>query len=53
VFISDRMSYIILRGRWCNIIVLNAHTPCEDKEDYVKDSCYEEIVFLITLLDTI
>jgi hypothetical protein len=22
-FISDRMSYIILIGRWCNIIVLN------------------------------
>jgi hypothetical protein len=25
-FISDRMSYIILRGRWSNIIVLNV-TP--------------------------
>jgi hypothetical protein len=24
-FISDRMSYIILRGRWCNNIVLNVH----------------------------
>jgi hypothetical protein len=24
-FVSDRMSYIILRGRWCNIIVLNVH----------------------------
>jgi hypothetical protein len=22
---SDRMSYIILRGRWCNIIVVNVH----------------------------
>jgi hypothetical protein len=22
-FVSDRMSYIILRGRWCDIIVLN------------------------------
>jgi exonuclease III len=22
--VSDRMSYVILRGRWCNIIVLNA-----------------------------
>jgi hypothetical protein len=29
-FTSDRMSYI-LRGRWCNIIVLNVHAPCEDK----------------------
>jgi hypothetical protein len=30
-FVSGRMSYIILRGRWCNIIVLNAHAPTEDK----------------------
>jgi exonuclease III len=22
-FVSDRMTYIILRGRWCNIIVVN------------------------------
>jgi hypothetical protein len=42
-FISDRMSYIILRGCWCNIIVLNVHAPCEDKEDDVKDSFYEEL----------
>jgi exonuclease III len=26
-FISDRMSYIILRGRWCDIIFLNVHAP--------------------------
>jgi hypothetical protein len=37
------MSYIILRGRWCNIVVLNVHTPCEDKGDGVKDSFYEEL----------
>jgi hypothetical protein len=36
-FVSDRMSYIILRGRWCNIIVLNVNAPCEDKSDDVKD----------------
>jgi hypothetical protein len=24
-FVSDRMSYIILRGRWRDIIVLNVH----------------------------
>jgi hypothetical protein len=41
-FISDRMSRIILRGYWCNI-VLNVHTPCEDKGDDVKDSFYEEL----------
>jgi hypothetical protein len=36
------MSYIILRGRWCHIIVLNAHVPTEDKIDHAKDSFYEE-----------
>jgi hypothetical protein len=41
-FISDRMSYIILRGRWCNIIVSNVHAPCEDKGDDAKGSFYEE-----------
>jgi hypothetical protein len=42
-FISGRMSYTILRGRWCNIIVLNVHAPCEDKGDDVKDSFCEEL----------
>jgi hypothetical protein len=42
-FVSDRMSYIILRGRWCNNILLNVHAPTEDKIDYVKDSLYAEI----------
>jgi hypothetical protein len=37
------MSYIILRGRWCNIIVLNVHAPTEDKIDDVKDRFYEEL----------
>jgi hypothetical protein len=38
-FVSDRMSYIILRGHWC----LNIHAPTEDKTDDVKDSFYEEV----------
>jgi hypothetical protein len=42
-FVSDTMSYIILRGRWCHIIVLNAHVLTEDKTDYVKDSFYKEL----------
>jgi hypothetical protein len=37
------MSYIMLRGRWCNIIVVNVHAPCEDKSDNVKDSFYEKL----------
>jgi hypothetical protein len=42
-FVSDRLSYTILRGRWCHIIVLNVHTPTEDKTDEVKDSFYEKL----------
>jgi hypothetical protein len=41
-FVSDRMSYVDLRGRWCNIIVLNVHAPSEEKSDDTKDSIYEE-----------
>jgi exonuclease III len=37
------MSYIILRCRWCHLIVLNVHAATEDKTDYVKDSFYEEL----------
>jgi hypothetical protein len=42
-FVSVRMSYIILRGRWCNIIVLNIHAPTEDKIDDIKDRFYEKL----------
>jgi hypothetical protein len=37
------MLYIILRGRWCHIIVLNVHAATEDKTYDVKDSFYEEL----------
>jgi exonuclease III len=37
------MSYILLRGQWCYIIVLNVHAPTEDKTDDVKDNFYEEL----------
>jgi hypothetical protein len=42
-FVSARMSYIVLRGRWCNIIVLNAHAPTEEKGDESKDGFYGEL----------
>jgi hypothetical protein len=32
-FVSDGICYIVLRGRWCDIIVLNAHAPTEDTID--------------------
>jgi hypothetical protein len=37
-FVTDRMSYIILRGRWYEVIVPNVHSPTEDKIDSMKDS---------------
>jgi hypothetical protein len=37
------MSYIVLRGHWCNIIVLNFHAPSEEKTYNWKDSSYEEL----------
>ena len=42
-FVSDRVSYIVLRGRWFNIIVPNVHAPSDDKSDNSKDSFYEEL----------
>jgi hypothetical protein len=37
------MAYIILRGRWCDVIVLNVYAITEDKINYTKDSFYEEL----------
>jgi len=42
-FVSDRVSYIVMRGSWCNIIVLNVHAPSEEKSYVSKDSFYEEL----------
>jgi hypothetical protein len=53
-FVSDKMSYIILGGHWCHIIVLNVHAPTEDETDKVKDSFYENWkVCLTNSLNTI
>ena len=40
-FVSDSVSYVMLRGRWCNIIVLDVHAQSEEKSDDPKDSFYE------------
>jgi exonuclease III len=42
-FVSDRMSYIILRGCWFDIIVLNVHASTEDKIDDTKDRFSKEL----------
>jgi exonuclease III len=42
-FVSGRMSYITLKDRSCDIIVLNLHAPTEDKGNAIKDTFYEEL----------
>jgi hypothetical protein len=37
------MSYIILRGCWYDVIVLNVLAQTEDKSDDVKDRFCEEL----------
>ena len=32
-----------MRGRWCNVIVLNVYAASEEKSDNSKDSFYEEL----------
>jgi hypothetical protein len=49
-FAGDRMAYIILRGRWCAIIVLNVHVPTEDKSHALKESFYEELESMFDIL---
>ena len=40
-FVNDRMSYIVLRGCWCNVV--NVHALSEEKSDDSKDSFCEEL----------
>jgi hypothetical protein len=37
------MSYTTLKGRWCDVTVLNEHAPNEDKSDFTKDKFCEEL----------
>jgi hypothetical protein len=37
------MLYIVPRGPSCDLIVVNAHAPTQDKLDDTKDSFYEEL----------
>jgi len=36
VEVSVTESYINLRSRWCNVIILNVHSPSEEKSDDLK-----------------
>jgi len=37
-FVSNGLSYIVLRFRWPNINVVNVHAPSEEKSEDLKDS---------------
>ena len=43
-FVSDRVSYTVVRGRWCNVVVWNVHAPSDNRSDDSKDSLYAELV---------
>ena len=44
-FVSDRVSYIVLRGCWCNIIVQNVHAKSEERSDDSKDRDIQDYNF--------
>jgi hypothetical protein len=37
------MFTVVLRDRWCNIIVSSVLASSEEKNDYKKDTLYEEL----------
>ena len=45
-FVSDKASYIVMRGRWFNIIVLNLHAPSEEKIDESKEKLEQDFYHL-------
>jgi len=46
-FVSDTMPFIVLRGCWSIIVVLNVHVTSEERSDVSKGSFYGklELVF--------
>lgn len=41
-YLCDKLLRIVLRGRWCDIIVLNARAPTEDKSEDLEERLCEE-----------
>ena len=40
----------VMKGSWCNIIVLNVHTPSEEKgDDFLRNQSRILIIFLSTV----
>jgi len=48
-FVNNRVSCIVLGGRWCNVI-LNVHAPIEEKNydsEVILDACYNSVHNLV------
>jgi len=41
--VNDRVTYIVPRRRWCNMIVLNEYAPTKEKSNDPKDSFHEDL----------
>jgi len=53
-FVSDRASHVVVRGRWCNILLMKVHARSEEKSDEWKDRCMRNRSrFLIIFLSNI
>lgn len=49
-FVSDRMSYAILKGIWCDIIALNVHALTENKTLYQGQLLYGTRICILSIL---
>jgi len=42
-FVNERLSYVMIRTRWCNIVLINVCAPTEVANDNDKDTFYDEL----------
>ena len=42
-FVNDMLSYIVIKGKWYNYVIVNVHCPTEDKDNEIKDLNYETL----------
>jgi hypothetical protein len=51
-FVNDRLSFLVMRGKWYKYIFINVHCPTEEKEDDIKDEFYEELELIFDKFST-